>query len=112
MSGKRYTKEFKEKVVKYYFDHPGLGYLSVAREFNISSDESVRRWVKTKEAEGDQAFLPKKPKSKSRKKKVQKPTSILSTENWDNPKDAQERIAFLEAENAYLKKLVVLRKEE
>ncbi|MBM7573741.1 transposase-like protein, partial [Aquibacillus albus] len=35
MSNKRYTKEFKEKVVQYYHDHEGLGYLSVARTFNI-----------------------------------------------------------------------------
>ena len=27
------SKEFKLEVVQFYFDHEGLGYLSVAREF-------------------------------------------------------------------------------
>lgn len=113
---KLYSKEFKEQVVNYYFEHEGLGYLSVARTFDIPSDETVRAWVKKKEADGDQAFDPK-PRGRNSEKfkkkgKIKKKTGPISTDEWENPEDSAERIAFLEAENAYLKKLLMLRKEE
>ncbi|MBM7570710.1 transposase [Aquibacillus albus] len=113
MSNKRYTKEFKEKVVQYYYDHEGLGYLSVARTFDIPSDETVRKWVKKVEKEGSEAFAtkPRKRRKKEVREKIKKKTEPISTDDWEDPKDLVERIAFLEAENAYLKKLVMLRKE-
>lgn len=109
-NGNRYSKEFKEEVVRYYEDHPELGYLSLARIFDIPSDESVRRWVKEKQARGDEAFNPK-PKKDLTKRKVKRKTQEISSDYWEEPKEANERIAFLEAENAYLKKLIALRKE-
>lgn len=108
----RYTKDFKEEVVQYYNDHPGLGYLSLARIFDLPSDESVRRWVKEKQARGDQAFTPRPKKAKTQKKNTKRKTKPISTERWEDPQEVNERMAFLEAENAYLKKLLALRKEE
>lgn len=93
----RYSNEFKLKVVQYYNDHPEFGYLSVAREFNIPSDETVRNWIKLYQAHGEEGFV----------RKVFKPHPKHSS--WMDPKTAQERIAYLEAENAYLKKLAELR---
>jgi len=110
---KRYSKEFKEKVVQYYHDHEGLGYLSVARTFDIPSDETVRIWIKKKEKDGDKAFDPKPrgKRTKEARERIKKKTVPISTEEWEDPKDIVERMAFLEAENAYLKKLLMLRKE-
>jgi transposase-like protein len=111
MTRKKYSKEFKEEVVAHYQAHPGLGYLSVARIFDIPSDETVRNWVKQKEQEGDLAFLPKARIRKDRDD-IKKRSQPISSDEWEDPKDMQERIAFLEAENAYLKKLIALRKGE
>ncbi|CQR46299.1 Transposase [Paraliobacillus sp. PM-2] len=109
---KRYSKEFKEKVVQYYHDHEGLGYLSVARVFDIPSDETVRTWIKKVEKEGSNAFDSKPRKSKiERKKQIKKNTKPISADKWEDPKTMAERIAFLEAENAYIKKLIQLREE-
>ena len=110
----RYSKEFKEEVVQYYHDHEGLGYLSVARTFDIPSDETVRIWVKKKEKDGEKAFDPK-PRGRNsneykKRVKIKKKTEPINTDEWENPRDVAERIAFLEAENAYLKKLLMLRK--
>ncbi|MFD0954734.1 transposase [Virgibacillus natechei] len=107
---KRYSKEFKNKVVQYYNDNPGLGYLSLARFFDISSDESVRRWVKEKQSRGDEAFTPIPKNTNTKKKNTKRKTNEISTDRWEDPQESNERIAFLEAENAYLKKLIALRK--
>ncbi|MGA9288513.1 MAG: transposase [Anaerobacillus sp.] len=107
----KYSKEFKEEIVQYYHDHPELGYLSIARIYDIPSDESVRRWIKEKEERGAQAFTPRPKSEKPTKKNVKKRTEVISTEQWEEPREANERVAFLEAENAYLKKLIALRKE-
>ena len=112
MGYRTYSKTFKEKVVQFYHDHPGLGYLSVAREFQIPSPETVRKWIKEKEAKGEQAFSNKRKKRSSNKSEIKKQTAPVSTGSWTDPKDKDERIAFLEAENAYLKKLMALRKGE
>ncbi|MCQ6277047.1 hypothetical protein JMM81_19405 [Bacillus sp. V3B] len=66
--------------------------------------------MKEKEARGDEAFNPK-PRKNPTKGKIKRKTPEISSEYWEDPKDANERIAFLEAENAYLKKLLALRKE-
>ncbi|WLR50829.1 transposase [Bacillus tianshenii] len=70
----RYSKEFKEEIVQYYEEHPELGYLSIARIFDLPSDESVRRWVKQKQAHGDEAFKlkPRKKAATSPRKKIKK----------------------------------------
>ena len=65
----KYSKEFKLEVVQFYFDHKGLGYLTVAREFDVPSDETVRRWIKKYEAEGESAFNLKPTKPNEKKKK-------------------------------------------
>ncbi|GAE95340.1 mobile element protein [Gracilibacillus boraciitolerans JCM 21714] len=113
MTKKRYSREFKEEVVQYYHDHEGLGYLSVARAFDIPSDETVRIWIKKKEKDGDNAFAPKSRGKRTHevKKRIKKKSAPISTEEWEDPRDIVERMAFLEAENAYLKKLLMLRKE-
>lgn len=109
---KRYSKAFKKKVVQYYHDHEGLGYLSVARAFDLPCDETVRTWVKKVEKEGSNAFDSKPKKRKiERKKHIKKKTKPISTGEWEDPKTMAERIAFLEAENAYIKKLIQLREE-
>lgn len=99
----KYSKEFKLEVVKYYFDHEGLGYLSVSREFNIPSDETVRRWIKKYEAEGESAFNHKSVNQKTKKKK-------LNPANSGESLSLEEEVKRLRAEVDYLKKLSSLRK--
>lgn len=99
---KQYPTELKLKVVQFYDEHPELGYLSVAREFDIPSDETVRGWVKLHQAHGEEGLGPQKRAKHNYPKRS----------SWIDPKTAQERIAYLEAENAYLKKLMELRKVE
>ena len=100
----KYSKEFKLEVVQFYFDHEGLSYLSVAREFDVPSNETVRRWIKKYEAEGESAFNLKTTKSNERKKK---PGAAKSKE----PISLEEEVKLLRAEVDYLKKLSSLRKE-
>ena len=97
---KKYSKEFKLQVVKFYDEHPELGYLSVSREFNIPSDETVRKWVKLYQAHGEAGL----------EKIRTTPCKNHKRSSWMDPQTAQERIAYLEAENDYLKKLMLLRK--
>ena len=43
---KKYSKEFKLKVVKYYLSNEHIGYLATAKYFNLPSEVAVLRWVK------------------------------------------------------------------
>lgn len=92
----------KEEVVKYYDDHPELEYLSLARIFDIPSDESVRRWVKEKQARGDDAFNPK-PRMNSNKGKIKRNAGI-SSDYWEESKEANESIAFFRGGECLFKK--------
>ncbi|WP_162356986.1 transposase [Metabacillus mangrovi] len=102
---KKYTEEMKKEVVQFYHDHPELGYLSVAREFGIPSDESVRRWVKKAQVE-DREKSDKKAGEASPEKKTRR----CLPSGWPQPRTALEEKALTDAENAYLKKLLELRK--
>ncbi|MBS2970758.1 transposase [Metabacillus sp. KIGAM252] len=98
---KKYSAEYKKKVIKFYHDHADLGYLSVAREFGIPSDETVRRWIKK-----DQMKEEPKPE-----KQQGQTTRRCLPSGWPKPRTLMEEKAFSDAENAYLKKLLALRKE-
>ncbi len=41
----KYTKEFKLKVVKEYLKG-NLGYVTLARKYNIPKHEQIRKWIK------------------------------------------------------------------
>ena len=52
----KYSVEFKNEVIKYCIEK-GYSYERAAREFNIPSSETVRRWCKRYEIHGLNAIL-------------------------------------------------------
>ena len=96
---KTYTKEFKLKAIKLYFEED-MGAKSIGKELGIAY-AIVERWVNHYKREGIKGLEEKRGKAtglnKGRPKKV--PLSDI------------EKIERLEAENAYLKKLLALKKE-
>ena len=102
-----YTPEFKVKVLRYMVKHQ-LSARPVAAIFNIGSMVSILKWQKLYN-EGGIAALQRKPKrgalmpqSIDIKKLLKKSLNELT------PAEMRRRLEYLEAENAYLKKLEAL----
>lgn len=51
----KYSKDFKLKVVNFYFDN-NCGYTYVANQFNIPSNSIVERWVNRVKEHGEQGL--------------------------------------------------------
>ena len=96
----QYTFEVKKEVVQRYL--AGETKMDLAREFNLSSDQLVSYWSRQWRNGGDEAL---KPKPKGRPKGSAAPKPLTEEEKL------RRRIARLEAENAYLKKLRDLRNQ-
>jgi transposase len=95
---KTYSKEFKLNVIdKYVNNH--MGSTSIAKELGISQS-IVQRWISHYKKEGFQGLDEKRGKTdnplKGRPKKIHE--------------DDTEKIKRLEAENAYLKKLLAAKR--
>ena len=96
----QYSFEFKKEVVERHLS--GETKMNLAREFNLSSDQLVSYWSRQWRKGGDEAL---KPKPKGRPKGSAAPKPLTEEEKL------RRRIARLEAENAYLKKLRDLRNQ-
>lgn len=94
----QYSFEIKKEVVQRHL--AGETKMDLAREFGLSSDQLVTSW--SWEWRGDEAL---KPKPKGRPKGSAAPKPLTEEEKL------RRRIARLEAENAYLKKLRDLRNQ-
>lgn len=91
-TNRRYTKELKQKVVKYYLDGT-YSALELCEKFEIKDQRRISIWVKQYE-NGNTEFIDNRGKaSKGRPKKV-KPIEEMSK---------AEYIAHLELENKILK---------
>ena len=55
----KYSKEFKLKVVKYYFKYK-KGYVSTAKHFGLTSDVTVLHWVRRYKERGEEGLEKKK----------------------------------------------------
>lgn len=93
-----YPKEFKIKAVKTYLSGEAGGYRKVAEMFGMTDTKSLRRWVKQYEEKGEAAF--------------EEP--VIATKEFlvKSPKDVEEEILYLKAENEYLKRLLGLTAEK
>ncbi|EEW15528.1 transposase [Corynebacterium jeikeium ATCC 43734] len=96
----QYSFEFKKEVVERHLS--GETKMNLAREFNLSSDQLVSYWSRQWRKGGDEALKPK-PKGRPKGSAVPKPLT--------EEEKLRRRIARLEAENAYLKKLRDLRNQ-
>ncbi|SUY80228.1 transposase IS3516c [Corynebacterium jeikeium] len=96
----QYSFEFKKEVVERHLS--GETKMNLAREFNLSSDQLVSYWSRQWRKSGDEALKPK-PKGRPKGSAVPKPLT--------EEEKLRRRIARLEAENAYLKKLRDLRNQ-
>ncbi len=96
----QYSFEIKKEVVQRHL--AGETKMDLAREFGLSSDQLVSYWSRQWRNGGDEAL---KPKPKGRPKGSAAPKPLTEEEKL------RRRIARLEAENAYLKKLRDLRNQ-
>ena len=96
----QYSFEIKKEVVQRHL--AGETKMDPAREFGLSSDQLVSYWSRQWRNGGDEALKPK-PKGRPKGSAVPKPLT--------EEEKLRRRIARLEAENAYLKKLRDLRNQ-
>lgn len=96
----QYSFEIKKEVVQRHL--AGETRMDLAHEFGLSSDQLVKDWVWKWRKGGDEALKPK-PKGRPKGSAVPKPLT--------EEEKLRRRIARLEAENAYLKKLRDLRNQ-
>ena len=95
---KTYSKEFKFNVIDMYVNN-NMGSVSIAKELGISKS-IVQRWISHYNREGFQGLDEKRGKSDSPLKR--RPKKSHESE--------AEKINRLEAENAYLKKLLAAKR--
>lgn len=96
---KTYSAEFKKEIVHMYL-HEGWSQRELLKHFRIHNS-MLQRWVNQYQREGMEGLLEKRGKSKGSKRGRPR----------KNPLSLEEKMKRLEAENAYLKKLLALRKE-
>ena len=96
----QYSFDIKKEVVQRHL--AGETMMDLAREFGLSSDQLVKDWSWKWRKGGDEALKPK-PKGRPKGSAVPKPLT--------EEEKLRRRIARLEAENAYLKKLRDLRNQ-
>lgn len=92
---KTYSKEFKLMVVEDYLSGKSGGITKIAKKYDIPKDYMVTRWTRTYKEFGIDGLGENRGKAGISKGRPRK--NKLSTE---------ERILRLEAENAYLRKIV------
>jgi len=104
-----YSWEFKLNVLN-YMNETGTSSYDAAAIFNISSPRLIRNWRSKFEQGGIGALEEKKKGRPLMKKKPKKIDSKKSIPAEGSVEALQERIARLEMENTYLKKLRAFRK--
>ena len=100
---KRHTGEFKQMVVETMM-HEKLGYREVARQFEISGHEQIRKWERIYLTEGPEGLYIERRGRSSKGRPARLPKEV--------EEDLLAEVQRLRAENAYLKKLQALVLEE
>ena len=93
-----YPAEFKLKAIKIYLEGSHGGYQKVAEIFGMKDTRCLRTWVKQYQEYGEEFF---------KNKQVVKKEFMYKT-----PQSYEEKIMYLEAENAYLKELLGITAEK
>ncbi|KKI88971.1 transposase [Bacillus sp. SA1-12] len=94
-----YTKEIKLKAINLY-ENEDMGIRSISKELGIGYT-IVQRWIAHYKSEGIQGLNEKRGKSRN---------PLKGKAKKDHESDT-EKISRLEAENAYLKKLLAAKRE-
>lgn len=92
-----YNPSFKIKVITWLIKHKA-SYPETADHFDIPTPGTVWQWKKKYDLHGDNAFIDR------RKRVINMNEKKKSTPSEEN-KALKKRLEYLEAENAYLKKL-------
>jgi transposase-like protein len=101
-TNKRYTGEFKQKVVE-TMRREGLSYCETARQFDINDHKSVAAWERIYLEEGKEGLCVERRGKASGTQKGRKPKFDKKVDE-----DLIDEVQRLRAENAYLKKLNAL----
>ncbi|MDR7294353.1 transposase-like protein [Pseudoglutamicibacter albus] len=96
----QYSFETKKEVVQRFL--AGATRQQLAREYQLSADETVTKWVSAWRKDGDEALRPK-PKGRPKGSTASRPLT--------EEEKLRRQVERLEAENAYLKKLRDLRNQ-
>ena len=96
---KRYTGEFKQKVVE-TMQNEKLSYRETARQFEISDDKMVAKW--------ERIYLEEGPEGLYIERRGRKSTGCPRKMPKEVEEDVLAEVQRLRAENAYLKKLNAL----
>ena len=100
---KRHTGEFKQMVVETMM-HDKLSYREVARQFEISGHEQIRKWERIYQTEGPEGLYIERRGRSSKGRPTILPQKV--------EEDLLAEVQRLRAENAYLKNLQALVLEE
>lgn len=107
-----FTTEFKHTVVNTILVE-GLSLTEAMQQFHIRETSTIRRWLRQYNEQGIDGL---KPKPKGRAKSMPEPNKVNPKQNKTDQvttqKELLEELAYLRAENAFLKKLRALRLEK
>ena len=103
----QYSADFKHSVLQHMWDN-GLSYRQTAAVFNIPKDSSIGDWERRYKSGGIENLVSRRRTNGHMKSPTTKPASKPPGEDTRTHKELLERLAYLEAENAYLKKLKAL----
>lgn len=108
---RQYTVEFKLEVLQYMQDHQ-VSLSPTAAHFNIASPTTIMVWQRLYNEGGITALQPK-PKGAPLKFKTQDIKALLAKQLSElTHEELLRRAEYLEAENAYLKKLKALTQQQ
>ncbi|GCF95889.1 transposase [Enterococcus florum] len=107
-----YSFQFKMDAIELY-QTTELSYREVANHLEINNPALVANWMRTFRAEGVDGLSKKKGRpSILSKKKEEKKTKKETLEERDRIKELEKQVRSLQIENAFLKELRKLRKQE
>lgn len=110
---KKYSPEFKLSVIIDMLDHE-LGYEETARKYCITGHHTVKDWAHIYLTEGAEGLMSECKRSKSKSRPSKKPSdNEIENDLVAENRRLKQRLAYLEMENEYLKKLdALIRAEE
>jgi len=98
-----YSAEFKLSVLQHMWEN-GLSYRQTAAVFNIANDTSIADWERRYQSGGIENLALRRGANGTMKAPTTKPTPAPGGEDKRSREELLDRLEYLEAENAYLKK--------
>jgi len=101
---RKYSGEFKERVVKEYLSGEFGGAAKLAKKHGVRSSTQVKKWIKAYQEDPKNLYY----EARGRQSKGGGRSKTINLENLS----LQEQVTYLKMENAILKKLEQLTKEK